>query len=97
MKQPRKIPGILIYLLILFFSVIGFVYALNTATNEQQIIETGGESGPQDGVTISKVISNTDTENFFDITLTVETTSEIKNITTYPDLAVVIVMTFQIR
>lgn len=92
MKQPRKIPGILIYLLILFFSVIGFVYALNTATNEQQIIETGGPTGPQDGVTISKVISPTDTENFFDITLTVETTSEIKNITTYPDLAVVIVM-----
>ena len=92
MQQQRKLPGILIYLLILFFSVIGFVYALNTATNEQQIIETGGKSGPQDGVTISKVISKTDTENFFDITLTVETTSEIKNITTYPDLAVVIVM-----
>ena len=92
MKQPRKIPGILIYLLILFFSVIGFVYALKTATNEQQIIKTGGPTGPQDGVTISKVISPTDTENFFDITLTVETTSEIKNITTYPDLAVVIVM-----
>ncbi len=92
MKQQRKLPGILIYLLILFFSVISFVYALNTATNEQQIIETGGESGPQDGVTISKVISQTDTENFFDITLTVETNSEIKNITTYPDLAVVIVM-----
>ena len=92
MKQQRKLPGILIYLLILFFSVISFVYALNTATNEQQIIKTGGESGPQDGVTISKVISQTDTENFFDITLTVETNSEIKNITTYPDLAVVIVM-----
>ena len=92
MKQQRKLPGILIYLLILFFSVISFVYALNTATNEQQIIKTGGESDPQDGVTISKVISQTDTENFFDITLTVETNSEIKNITTYPDLAVVIVM-----
>lgn len=91
-KNKNNIKGLLIYTLILFFSIVGFVYTVSAVTSEEQIIATGGDTTSEDGVTISKVISESDTENFFDITLTVETTSQIKNITTYPDLAVVIVM-----
>lgn len=94
MKQPRKIPGILIYLLILFFSVIGFVYALHSNVKEgyKQVVSVGGSNSTNDGVEVSKTIEETKLENYFDITLTVKTSSKIEEIITAQDIAVVIVM-----
>ena len=94
MKQPRKIPGILIYLLILFFSVIGFVYALHSSVKEgyKQVVNLGGSKKTTDGVEVSKTIEETKLENYFDITLTVKTSSKIEEIITAQDIAVVIVM-----
>ena len=94
MKQPRKIPGILIYLLILFFSVIGFVYALHSNVKEgyKQVVNLGGSEKTSDGVEVSKTIEETKLENYFDITLTVKTSSKIEEIITAQDIAVVIVM-----
>ena len=94
MKQPRKIPGILIYLLILFFSVIGFVYALNSNVKEgyKQVVNLGGSKKTTDGVEVSKTIEETKLENYFDITLTVKTSSKIEEIITAQDIAVVIVL-----
>lgn len=94
MKQPRKIPGILIYLLILFFSVIGFVYALHSNVKEgyKQVVSVGGSNSTNDGVEVSKTIEETDLENYFDITLKVKTSSKIEEITKAQDIAVVIVL-----
>ena len=94
MKQPRKIPGILIYLLILFFSVIGFVYALHSNVKEgyKQVVNLGGSKKTTDGVEVSKIIEETKLENYFDITLTVKTQTKIDEILTDQDLAIVVVM-----
>lgn len=94
MKQPRKIPGILIYLLILFFSVIGFVYALHSNVKEgyKQVVNLGGSKKTSDGVEVSKTIEETKLENYFDITLTVKTQTKIDEILTDQDLAIVVVM-----
>lgn len=94
MKQPRKIPGILIYLLILFFSVIGFVYALQlnaSVTQGNQTVYAGG-SNSKDGVEVSKTIEETNLENYFDITLKVKTSHKIEEVMRDQDLAIVIVM-----
>lgn len=93
MKKTKKLTGLLIYTFILFFSITGFIYA----SNSQQISSTGGSAdtntaGEKDGVEVSKIISPSDTENFFDITLTVTTNSKIEEIIKDPDLAIVIVM-----
>lgn len=95
MKQQRKLPGILIYLLILFFSVISFVYALQlnaNVTEGYQTVYTGGTSTNGDGVEVSKTLKETGLENYFDITLTVKTTTKIEQIIEAQDIAVVIVM-----
>ena len=94
MKQPRKIPGILIYLLILFFSVIGFVYALNSNVKEgyKQVVNLGGSKKTSDGVEVSKIIEETSLENYFDITLTVTTQTRVDEIITDQDLSIVVVM-----
>lgn len=93
MKQQRKLPGILIYLLILFFSVISFVYALHSSVLEgyEQVTNKGGTNS-KDGVEVSKTIAETDLENYFDITLTVKTQTKIEEIIKAQDIAVVIVM-----
>lgn len=94
MKQQRKIPSIIIYLLILFFSVIGFVYALHSNVKEgyKQVVSVGGSNSTNDGVEVSKTIEETNLENYFDITLTVKTSSKIEEITKAQDIAVVIVL-----
>jgi hypothetical protein len=94
MKQQRKLPGILIYLLILFFSVISYVYALHASVleNHKQVTSIGGSNSTNDGVEVSKTIEETDLENYFDITLKVTTQTKIDEILTDQDLAIVIVM-----
>lgn len=94
MKQQRKLPGILIYLLILFFSVISYVYALHASVleNHKQVTSIGGSNSTNDGVEVSKTIEETDLENYFDITLKVKTSTKIEEIKKAQDIAVVIVM-----
>ena len=59
----------------------------------KQVANTGGcNSSASDGVTVCKKISESNLENYFDITLSVETTSKIEEITKAQDLAVVLVM-----
>ncbi|MBQ6856037.1 MAG: VWA domain-containing protein, partial [Lachnospiraceae bacterium] len=58
-----------------------------------QIISPGGETVSDDQkVSVSKVITGSDTENTFDITLSVTTKEKIEEIINEPDLAVVLVM-----
>lgn len=56
-----------------------------------QVKDYGGTNSTDD-VSVSKTIRGTDLENVFDITLKVETTQKIEEVTSEPDMAVVIVM-----
>lgn len=59
----------------------------------QQINDPGGTKTSSDNsVAVSKTIQGTELENVFDITLKVQTTQNMAEITTEPDMAVVIVM-----
>lgn len=59
--------------------------------SDQQVVNLGGAK-EGDGVTVSKTIQGTDLENVFDITLTVDTFTDITTFYSEPDMAVVIVM-----
>lgn len=84
MKIFKRIGCILMMALVTINPIIN-LYA--TTTNEEQITYKGG-SKTQDGVTISKEISSSTIENYFDITLKVKT----KELAKEQDIAVVIVM-----
>lgn len=61
--------------------------------SDKQVSNWGGATTSEDGlVTVSKTIDGTDTENVFDITLTVQTQQKIEEIYRKPDMSVVIVM-----
>ena len=61
--------------------------------SDQQVVDRGGSNeNADDGVKVSKTIAGTELENVFDITLTVDTPTEISRFYTEPDMAVVIVM-----
>ncbi len=63
----------------------------NGKPSDEQVTNRGGSNS--DGtVNVSKTIQGTDVENVFDITLTVDTTTNITEILQEPDMAVVIVM-----
>lgn len=71
------------------------------AANQMQINNEGGKKEydangkevKEDGrVSVSKTIAGTDTENVFDITLTVTADEEVKTLYDDPDMAIVIVM-----
>ena len=90
MKILKKLLGLILAFIITFNPIFNiYAYAQETETN--QIKYVGGEASA-DGVKISKTISKSNLENYFDITLTVETTSKIEEITKAQDLAVVLVM-----
>ena len=80
-----KIFFALILSLLLFASPMLDIYAVTS--NIEQIISQGGETSG-DGVKISKTISESSLENYFDITLKVQTQEEAKS----QDIAVVLVM-----
>ncbi len=61
-------------------------------TQNQEQIENFGGKKQADGVTVSKTIEPSGTENYFDITLTVDSKKNITQIMNDPDMAVVIVM-----
>lgn len=89
MKKILKTIFVFILSMFLLLNPIFNIYAQETETN--QIKYVGGKASA-DGVKISKTISKSNLENYFDITLTVETTSKIEEITKAQDLAVVLVM-----
>lgn len=94
-KNKNSIKGLLIYTLILFFSIVGFVYALHSEVleNQNQVTDIGGATeNKEDGIKISKTIEETDLENYFDITLKVKTQEKIEEIMRDPDLAIVLVI-----
>lgn len=67
--------------------------AAASAPSDVQVHDRGGEKkAEEDGVSVSKTIEGTDLENVFDITLQVQTSHKIEEITQEPDMAVVIVM-----
>lgn len=99
MKIKKKVIGLFTCLLIIFLTTNDLIYALhqNVLSGYNQVTNIGGSNSKntnneQDGVTVSKTIEETNIENYFDITLTVNTTSKIEEITTQPDVAIVIVM-----
>ena len=105
MKKQKKALSILICIMILFASTSNLIYALNenVLPGYNQVTTIGGTNslnndGEEDGVVVSKTISETNIngqknhENYFDITLTVNTTTKIEEIITQPDLAIVVVM-----
>ena len=67
--------------------------AEQSAPSDIQVKDRGGTNYSADGaVSVSKTISGTDLENVFDITLQVQTSENLLEITEAPDIAVVIVM-----
>ncbi|MDD6873446.1 MAG: VWA domain-containing protein, partial [Clostridiales bacterium] len=67
--------------------------AQSNQPSDQQVVKRGGSNeNTGDGVKVSKTIAGTELENVFDITLTVDTPTEISRFYTEPDMAVVIVM-----
>ena len=61
--------------------------------SDVQVTERGGTNTSDDGaVSVSKTISGTNLENVFDITLQVQTSMNVAEISKEPDMAVVIVM-----
>lgn len=69
------------------------IVPMSLEETDDQIDDRGGSNQSDDGtVRGSKTIAPTELENVFDITLKVETTQKIEEISKEPDMAVVIVM-----
>lgn len=84
-KILKRLLGLILTFIIAFNPILS-VWASN---NSEQIVSHGGEtSNEKDGITVSKIISPSSLENYFDITLTVKA----KEKAVEPDLAVVIVL-----
>ena len=68
--------------------------ASDSAASSTQIVSQGGTANSKynDDVSVSKTIAGTDIENVFDITLQVNTSTNISEFYMEPDVAVVIVM-----
>ena len=90
MKNIKKIFLLLAIVMVIIPITNTFASPLESY---KQIANLGGcNSNSNDGVTVCKTISESNLENYFDITLSVETTSKIEEITKAQDLAVVLVM-----
>lgn len=83
----KRLKKVLLLTLTLFMLVSPILNVYSVSTNERQIVSSGGET-TQDGVTVSKMISPSSLENYFDITLKVKT----QEIASNEDIAIVIVM-----
>ena len=95
MNLKKKAIGLFMCMLAVFLTTNDLIYALHQSvvSGYKQVTNVGGtNSNATDGVSVSKTIEESNLENYFDITLTVNTTSKIEELTTEPDLAIVIVM-----
>ncbi len=91
MARLRKISAVLLALALVIGMVpVSFLFQnANAAANDIQVTNKGGSSsGTNFGLEISKIIEGTGIENYFDITLTAETTS----VKTQESIDVVVVM-----
>lgn len=85
----KKILKSLLGLILTFIIAFNPILSVCASNNSEQIVSHGGEtSNEKDGITVSKIISPSSLENYFDITLTVKA----KEKAVEPDLAVVIVL-----
>lgn len=95
MKNKNRIFGIFLLVLSLFMCSSNLIYALhqNVLSGYKQVTNKGGsKSNTTDGITVSKIIEESNLENYFDITLTVNTTTKVEEVAIAPDLAVVLVI-----
>lgn len=89
----KKIKWIFLLLAIIIILNPVFSALASPLENYNQVTYVGGTSvNDDDGVKVSKIIEETELENYFNITLTVETTSKIEEVTKTQDLAVVLVL-----
>lgn len=90
----KKIKRIVIFLLTIVMAVVPITNTFaSPLEGYKQVANLGGcNSNSKDGVIVCKTISESNLENYFDITLSVETTSKIEEVTKAQDLAVVLVM-----
>lgn len=90
----KKIKRIVIFLLTIVMVVMPITNTFaSPLEGYKQVANLGGcNSNSKDGVIVCKTISESNLENYFDITLSVETTSKIEEVTKAQDLAVVLVM-----
>lgn len=85
----KKILKSLLGLILTFIIAFNPILSVWASNNSEQVVSHGGEtSNEKDGITVSKIISPSSLENYFDITLTVKA----KEKAVEPDLAVVIVL-----
>lgn len=98
MKKTLKLTSIMMIALLLISSVINaYAEVIEVLDGYHQVIEIGGENdtnraNEKDGVKVSKTIAETELENYFDITLKVNTTSKIEEIVRAQDLEVILIM-----
>ena len=90
----KKIKRIVIFLLTIVMVAMPITNTFaSPLEGYKQVANLGGcNSNSKDGVIVCKTISESNLENYFDITLSVETTSKIEEVTKAQDLAVVLVM-----
>lgn len=85
----KKILKSLLGVILTFIIAFNPILSVLASNNEEQIKNVGGEtSNKNDGITISKTISSSELENYFDITLKVQTQEIAKE----QDVDIVIVM-----
>lgn len=92
--MKKRIVALLVCCLMMVSLFAGTALA---AANDQQIVDAGGASPSDgtlnlDGVSVSKTLEGTDLENYFDITLSITTTTEMKTLVEKQNCAVVIVL-----
>ena len=98
MKKTFKIISLLIVMLLtVSLGINTYAQVIKILEGYHQVTALGGENetnteNEKDGVKVSKIISETDIENYFDITLKVNTNKKIEDILRDQDLAIVIVM-----
>lgn len=89
--KRNKIVSFLLFCLLAFCLVVGNMGISDTLAKTVQIKNEGGSiSGT--GINVSKLISATDIENIFDITLSIETETEVSKMYENPPMSVVVVM-----
>lgn len=100
MKIRKTLKSLLVTILVLIIgtsNVLALHPSVLTSEGFKQVTDKGGiqdtnTAGENDGVFVSKTIEETNLENYFDITLTVNSYSKVSEILKDQDLAIVIVM-----
>ena len=89
--KRNKIISFLLFCLLAFCLVAGNMGISDTLAKTVQIENEGGSTSGT-GINVSKLISATDIENIFDITLSIETETEVSKMYENPPMSVVVVM-----